>query len=220
MPSHDNSAAPTSWLTRQPRREKPTLVLSLSRRTVVHQLKQSDSKRISGPPLQTSSKLPSSFPVRSGQLLNQSYRQGHVGDDSAELQDATVSSSGIGLDIHFLTFWRCPSLPIAAISTLKRCPERWLLEKFVTCPNHLSFHLQSPVEVPLGIHGSWSCSARRRLFCARSSRRGEVSSGTLFRQADFFSQSQHARSMSHSHRGDGKWQETFTTWTSLQSWWC
>ena len=77
-------------------------------------------------------------------------RQGDMRDNSAEilfqpfLQEAVVSSSGMGGDVHFLTLsiqhffcrpWHCPSSKRPRRKVLER------LSRLVTCPNHVSFHL-------------------------------------------------------------------------------
>ena len=92
-------------------------------------------------------------------------------DDTAEilfqsfLQEAIMNSSGMGRDIHSLTSsiqhylclprWCC--LP-------SKVPWRMVLGRLlrhVTCLNHakVSISWQLPEEVPVGQHGSWSCSA-------------------------------------------------------------
>ena len=134
------------------------------------------------------------------------------------LQKATVRSSGKGRDVHPLMLsiqhflcqpWCCPP---------SKVPWRMGFEKLLwpaTCPNHANFCL-----LTVARRGSFGPTRKMILLrishwsCAPSRRCREVFSSTWFEKPGSVG------SMFHSHEGEWGWQETCTTWTCLQSWWC
>ena len=136
------------------------------------------------------------------------------------LLEATVTSSGMGRDVHSLTLsfqhflcqpWHCPP---------SKVPWRMVLERLlwhVTCLNHLNFLLLTVARRDFcGPTRQFIWSASGYLSCAPGRRCREVSSGTWSRKPGFFPQSQQGRSISSSRRG-WSWWETCMTWTF--SWW-
>ena len=88
--------------------------------------------------------------VRSVQSLDRLGRRGNMRDDSAEilfqtfLQEALVSSSGMGRDVHSLMLSIQHFSADDSVAHPPRCPEGWFFERLswrVTCPNHASFRL-------------------------------------------------------------------------------
>ena len=99
--------------------------------------------------------------------LDQLGCRGDVMDDSAEtrqsvLQEALVSSSGMGRDVHSLMlsiqlFFYWPQH-----HPLYKVPWRMVLDRLsecVTCPYHVSW--QMPEEVPVDPQASLSCSSQQ-----------------------------------------------------------
>ena len=134
-------------------------------------------------------------------------------DGSAEilfqsfLQEAIVSSSGMGRAVHSLML----SIQHFFCRSRHRPPSRWPEGWFSRgCRGvwhartmQVSVSWQLPEEVPVNLQGRWSCSPASRWSCAPSRKHGEVSSGTWFRKPGsffFFFQSQQTGSMFHSHR--------------------
>ena len=129
---------------------------------------------------------------------------GGMRDDSAEilfqsfLQEAHVSSSGMGKDVHSLMLSIQHFLCRPRRCSPYKVPRGMVLEGLVwrvTCPNHASFRL---LTVARG--GSCGGSAPSRWSCAPSSRYVEISSGTWFRKLGSFFQSQQAGSTFHCRR--------------------
>ena len=105
-----------------------------------------------------------------------------------------------------------------------RCPEGWFWKgchgEWNVLTMQVSASWQLPEEVPVDPQGSWSCSTPSRCSCAPSKRCKEASSCIWFQNPGSFFQSHQVESMSHSHRGRWRWQETWKAWTCLRSWWC
>ena len=128
-------------------------------------------------------------------------------DDSVEIlfksfvQEAIVSSSGTGRDVHSLTL----SIQLTmALPTLKGALKNGFGEAAVAWDMPEPYKFPSPAEVLVDPQGSCSCSAPSRLSCAPIRRYGEVSSYTSFRKPGPFLQSQQEGSMFHSRRGGWK----------------
>ena len=117
------------------------------------------------------------------QFLNRLCRLGDMRDDSAEtlfqafLQEALVSSSDMGRDVHFLMLSIQHFLCRPRRRPPCNVPRRMVLERLswcVTCPNHASFRL-------LTVARRGSCGPINKLIlfpsshwsCARSRRYGE-----------------------------------------------
>ena len=95
-----------------------------------------------------------------------------VRDDSAEilfqsfLQEALVSSSGMGRDVHSLMLSKQHFLCRHGVAHPPRCPEGWFWRGCLgVCPARtmrVSVSRQLPEEVPVGLQGSCLCSATSR----------------------------------------------------------
>ena len=120
----------------------------------------------------------------------------HVGRFSRDLhppflQDALVSSSGMGRNVHSLMLsihhflcrpWRRPPFEAPWRAVLER------LSWHVTCPNTMqaSVSWQLPGKVTVDSQGSWPCSALSRRSYALRGRCGDVSLCTWFRMDPCF----------------------------------
>ena len=132
--------------------------------------------------------------ISSVQSLDQLGRRGvgvgGGGDDLAEilvqsfLQEALVSSSDKGRDVHSIDVHPAFPLPTTASPTLQGALKDGFREAVVTCdmPKPCEF----PEEAPVDPQGSSSCAAPSRWFCAPSRRCGEISSSTWFRKHESF----------------------------------
>ena len=139
---------------------------------------------------------------------------GGLRDNSAEilfqsfLKEATMSSSGMGRDVHSLML----SISISSANHDNAHPPRCLEGRFCgsfrgvwhaqTMPVSISWELPEEVLVWTHKEGTQSSSARNRWSCAPSRTCGEVSPGTWFWKPGSFFQSQQAESMFHSCRGE------------------
>ena len=109
------------------------------------------------------------------------------------LQEATVSSSSMGRDVHSSMLSIQHSSANHNIAHPPRCPEGWFW-RFCHGVWHakiiqVSISWQLLEVVPVDPQGSWSHSAPSHWSCAPSRRCGEVSSGTWFQKPGSFLQS-------------------------------
>ena len=88
------------------------------------------------------------------------------------LQEAIVSSSGVGRDVHS---WCCPSSISSAdhgVAHPQRCPEEWFWRGYRSGSHARTMQVSVSWQLPKEIHvdplGRWSCSAPSRWFCAPS----------------------------------------------------
>ena len=130
------------------------------------------------------------------QSLDRSGRWGNMRDNSAEilfqsfLQEALVSSSGKGKDVHSLMLSNQHFLCRPRRFLPSKMPWKVVLERLswrVTCKNlQVSDSWQMPEKVSVDPQGSWPYSAPSRWSCGPSRRYGEVSSCTWFRKPGLY----------------------------------
>ena len=145
------------------------------------------------------------------QFLDQLGHWGNMRDDSTEilfqsfLQEALVSSSGMGRDAHSSMLSTQPFLCQSQHRPPSKVPRRTVLDRLSRCVTHLnqaSFCLLRVARIGSCVDplGSWSCSAPSCWSCAPNMRYGDVFSTTrLQKPGSFFPQSASMVRVSHTH---------------------
>ena len=138
-----------------------------------------------------------SSPISSINFLDQLSCQRDMGDNSAEilfltfLQEALVSSSGMGRDVHSLMLSIQHSSADHGVVHPPRCLEGWFWRGCCDIPE--------PCKFP-SLDSCQSGSTPSRWSCAPSTKCREVFSCAWFRKSGSFFQSQQAGSLFHSCR--------------------
>ena len=138
------------------------------------------------------------------------------------MQEALVSNSGMGSDVHSLMLSIQYFLCWPQCRPPSKMPWRMVLERLswcVTCMNHASFCL-------LTVASRGPCGPTRKLILLYTQSVLQVGATEKFPYAlsfeslDPFLQGQQVGSMFHCSGGGWSWQETCKVLTCLQSWWC